>query len=77
MESHDSPGCFVVVGVVIILLSLFGFWQATLALVHHTILYSFWGVAPWMDPWQAVAVFSMSLIFGLFVLVTALRKMKK
>jgi hypothetical protein len=77
MTNDDSPGCFVVVGIILILLSLFGLWQARLALLHHTVLYSAWMDGRWMNAWQAVAAFILLLLLGLFVLVAALRKIRK
>ena len=77
MTSNDSPGCFAICGLLIILLSLSGLWQVRLAVLHHTILYSFWRVAPWLDPWQGLLVFTLALALGIAILLAALKKMKK
>jgi hypothetical protein len=80
MASKDSPGCLVLAASLLILIAMPGLIRSLLALVHHDAFY--WLrvrllIPTWFNPWQGLVVFGLILGFAIYILVGAIRDLRK
>jgi multisubunit Na+/H+ antiporter MnhF subunit len=66
-------------GSIFLLVALLGLWRIRSALLDHSVVYATTGYSGtvWMDPWQAIAAYSLILVMGLFLLGSAIQKSRK
>jgi hypothetical protein len=61
-------------------IGLAGLLRAVLALLHHEAFY--WVrvralIPTWFDPWQGIVLFSLVLVLAVYVLIVAIRDLRK
>ena len=80
MANKNSPGCIVFLASLVIVIAIPGLIRALLALFHREAFY--WlivrGIIPtWFNPWQGIVVFGVVLGFAIYILVGAIRDLRK
>jgi hypothetical protein len=80
MASKDSPGCLVLVASLLIVIATSGLIRSVLALLHHEAFY--WlrvraFIPTWFNPWQGIVSFSLILAFAVYILILAIRQLRK
>jgi hypothetical protein len=80
MAAKDSPGCLVLAAILLILIAMPGLTRSVLALLHHEAFY--WLrvrllIPTWFNPWQGVVVSGLILGFAIYILVRAIRDLRK
>jgi hypothetical protein len=80
MARKDSPGCLVLAASLLIFIAIPGLIRALLALLHHEAFY--WRrvrllIPTWFNPWQGIIVFGLILGIASYILVGAIRDLRK
>ena len=72
MSAGHRDGGWAFAGVAILMLGVLTLWKARSGFLYHTPIYS--RGASFMDPWQAVIAGGLCLVFGLYLVGSAIRR---
>jgi hypothetical protein len=80
MASRDSPGCLALAASLLIVIATPGLIHSVLALLHHEPFY--WLrvralIPTWFNPWQEIVLFSLVLGLAVYILIVAIRQLRK
>ena len=80
MAGKDSPGCLALLAGVLILIAIPGLIRSVLALIHHEAFYSLRvraAIPTWFNPWQGIIVFGIVFALAVYILIGAIRGLRK